>query len=223
MIFKKSFYEELNHLWITRNEQIIWKRQQWKNLKEKAIKIFKQVIKEAKEANFYENLYIISSDDERFKVKYEGLHFVQLVMGSHPTGISKIEYDGFNPKSQPIIEEGGALSIAMGITGNVVIMLFPCKSELHRYEKEYLLLDIFSYPCLVKEHHIKKAVKRFLQFCITTSYVSIYNQSWRERLLSFYLRKKEIIKGKSAKVVLSIVKQTMSKMFLSIASKGILT
>jgi len=222
MIFKKSFYEELNHLWITRNEQIIWKRQQWKNLKEKAIKIFKQVIKEAKEANFYENLYIVSSENITFEEKYEGLHFIQLVMGDHPIGISKIK---FNDKSNSkyIIEKGGALSIAMGVTGDVVIMLFPCKSELHRYENEYLLLDIFSIPCLVKEHHIKSAVKRFLQFCIATSYVSIYNQSWRERLLFAYLRKKEIIlKGKSTQVILPIV-ETMSKIFLSIASKGMLT
>ncbi len=149
------------------------------SFRKKAESIFNEIIQQAKDCSFWENLYIQKSP-EKCKTIFEGekylnFNMIALSYGSHPTDISvEIYKSGKRVNERTISETGGAFLISQIPNGGVTFYLYSSSSELHKADEYPKLIRVYKKPCDVKERQIWRCAIRLLNFSHDTSYASFY-------------------------------------------------
>lgn len=145
------------------------RREAWKNLYARTMKIFKDIETESNNQNFSEKIYIIDSSKNPIE-KTQNQNYMGLQMGLHPIGISKQVNDPITREysDSTVIERGGQLVFSQSPKGKVVIFLHPSKSDVVKIQDEYLIYKIFKHPNDVTIRKIYKSIKLFFWY----SYIS---------------------------------------------------
>ena len=156
----------------------LWdKRQQWGYVVRTATKVFEEVIVAGKESNYWESLFIQSSNTKPTweGKKYTNFSFIALCLGQHATDISFVEYkEGKRIKPGIISEIGAAFLISQLPNGGVTFNIYPCSSEMHNSDRESKLIKVFERPYDIDEAHIRQAVRKMLHHANDTSYTQFY-------------------------------------------------
>lgn len=145
---------------------------------EKIEKHFGVVCESAKNANFFEKLYV-SRDDENRQI--------QLFSGKHPIGSSGVTRDAFGREIGRKLhtEHGAALVLSQSILGDVAVILYPYSSEKLTQVQPYIIWAMFSDPTKITDAVLKSATRDFFIYMRVTSV--LFSESLSDRLLIQYL------------------------------------
>jgi hypothetical protein len=132
-------------------------------------------------------------------------------MGNHPVGILKNEHDittGKIIKRELIIEIGGTLLFTQGPRGEVVVVIYPCKSALIKFEDEHLVYKIYRNPSKISDKHLIKIVKYYFKYIYITSYIGESNIF--DRLMILWIKfRAEFDILKFGKKIFGVIKTTI--------------
>jgi hypothetical protein len=107
-------------------------------------------------------------------------------MGNHPVGIIKNEQNpvtGNTKRMEFLVENGGTLLFTQGPRGEVVILIYPCKSDVIKFEDEHLVFKIFKSPCSISNKELIKIIKFYFSYVYFTSYIGKANIFDRLRIM----------------------------------------
>jgi len=160
-------------------------REDWSSFSEKAKDFFQKIIDEFEKDQFFDKLYI----DEGVLpfVERKNQNTISLRFGSHPTGISSIEYypDSKLKSAKATIERGGALLYSQSINGQVVCIIYGSKSELIKPKDDYFVFKRYKQPNKISEEELIKATKVFFWYARITSFITRFS-IWDTYKLDFY-------------------------------------
>jgi hypothetical protein len=114
----------------------------------------------AKEARWWENIYVERDDSHRS---------IRLFFGTHPM-------PGIHPND---VETGASLTVSQASTANVVVFFFPFESENVRRSKPRLIWGQFDGPQDIHAAATRKMVRDFLVYARVSS--GLMAPSWLDR------------------------------------------
>ncbi|MFV9482259.1 hypothetical protein ACNI3T_00400 [Christiangramia sp. ASW11-125] len=162
-------------------------RKKWENLKLRVEAYYKPLLKELKEHFKFEFFYLSFSEDYLEKKQSLNQNFIQISMGSHPVGIiSNIKDAKTNEKSGIISEKGGTLSFSQGPQGEVMVLIYSCKSEVFKFEDDYIVYGIYKSPEKITKNRMSRIIKFYFKFMYITSIVG--KSSTSDRLLINFVK-----------------------------------
>jgi len=139
------------------------KRQSWNDLAERSTKLFETVITEAKDVKFFENLYI--EDSRKGKSTEHMPKFIMFFCGRHPVGTSTLE-----DNSKLAVESGATLTFSQCVFGDVMCIMYPFKSDLHKRNENHFILSMPKDPTWYTEKRINNFIKYFFSYCQASSF-----------------------------------------------------
>jgi hypothetical protein len=143
-------------------QQLWYRRLNWTIHSEIAFEYFQKVVREAKEAGYFETLYASPANSGSAVRLFAGSHPVE----SMPAGLGS---DG-RPTSQRLISEGGAeLVISLSVTGEVAVLLYPFISERHARREKQLVWAIYSDPTEITRQRLKRMTDDFFTYMRASS------------------------------------------------------
>lgn len=174
-----------------------YKMLNWKVHVEKIERHFGTVCEQAKNAGFFENLYVSRNDEHRQ---------IQLFAGKHPIGISEVTRDALGREiSQKFhTEHGAALVLSQSALGDVAVILYPYTSEKLARIQPHIIWAIFSDPTQITSAVLRSATRDFFRYIRVSS--ALFSESALDRLRIQYLEfrsKKYTGGGGIAKLVFS--------------------
>jgi hypothetical protein len=182
-------------------ESLDEKRRCWNCLADTSTKLFKALINEAKNARFFESLYI--KDSRKITDTEHMPRFIMLFWGNHPVGVSTLENN-----SKVVVEGGATLTLSQSVFGDVICIMYPFKSELHKREEEYFILSKPKHPNWYTEERINTFIKYFFSYCQASSFAGKPDIIDKYRIYKLIAMNK--IKSKNlAKAVSSLIEATL--------------
>lgn len=160
----KRFLERHQKKFLEGYQQVISKRKSWDTARCRFLSIFESVKADVTELKMFENLYVIDSQSR--VITKNGLNFVMLTWGRHPVGVNTTDNN-----SRLVIERGCTLTFSQSIFGDVICIMYPFKSELHKRTEEYLFLSRPKPPDWFTEKRIIKYVKWFFSYSQVSSFI----------------------------------------------------
>jgi hypothetical protein len=99
-------------------------------------------------------------------------------------GIKQDEKDQFTGKrsSKLVSETGGALLFTQGPQGEVLVLIYPCDSEVLKFNDKHITYKIYAYPCKITKQELQKIIKFYFRFVYMTSFVGRIGLTDRLRL-----------------------------------------
>lgn len=151
------------------------RRQGWNSFRKRAKEIFQQILTEFEKDHFFDTLYIQEANFQLIERKNQNT--LTLKFGNHPTGISTREYslDGDLKSGKAEVERGGALHYSQGANGQIVCIIYGCKSELIKPKDEWFLFKRYNNPDDIDEKELLKATKAFFWYTRITSYITRFS------------------------------------------------
>ena len=181
------------------------KRSAWNGLADKLVRIFDTVVKDAKTVGLFENLYV---EDSRKRKSTENMpRFVMLFWGRHPVGTSTLDQN-----NKLASEGGGTLTFSQSIFGDVICVMYPFKSDLHKRNEEFFILSSPKHPNWYTEGRIVKYIEYFFSYSQASSFVGAPDAIDKLRIgkLVFYDRLKKVnlpqVISSLIKTLLTIIK-----------------
>jgi len=197
----RSYVEAEMKRYLDGREQIISKRKAWKEFQESAEHLFSEYIDSVQELGYKYWLYQHSTPENKlsdFDHKY-----VTLFFGKDSTGL----YELTNDEKPKIDHQGGcALHISQLVTGDVTVVFYPFKSELHVPNEEQLLYGIYSSPVKISKKKLDCLVKLLFCYARSTSYAR--NVDWRDRILVRWMRSRNWWYGRDKKGLVKNIVET---------------
>lgn len=190
-----EYLNDQTNLFRKDSKKLAERRSQWPNFEKRAIKQINEWIEDAQKSGYYEYLYLITDKDIPNRTS-QNQSFLQFYAGSRPTGITATIKDKLTINLQGVSEDSGCLSIIQEPRGGVFFLAFPAKSDVLKWEDDYILINFFKSPDEVEWYDIRKAIEFYLRFA---RYTSIYSEPtiWE----SFELWKMKL----KAKVILNVL------------------
>ncbi|TDW52720.1 hypothetical protein EV144_1011412 [Flavobacterium sp. 270] len=113
-------------------------------------------------------------------------------MGKHPMGIiNKIKDENTNLSGTELLsEKGGTLSFSQRPQGEVMIILYSCKSEVYNFEDEFIIYGIYSSPNKITSKKLKRIIRFYFKFMYITSFVGKVTYGDRLHIMLIKLRSK---------------------------------
>jgi len=181
----KKFVKKQNKKFIKGFEQKNDYRKQWSSLEKRINKIYSPLLEELKNDFHFEFFYLKSRKDFTSNKSNTNQNFIQFFMGNHMVGILNEERDNVSGKikSNLITESGGALLFSQGPQGEVLVAVYPCKSDVFKYEDDHIVYKIYKNPCRITEEKLIKIVKFYFRFMYMSSYVGNINIFDRLKIL----------------------------------------
>jgi hypothetical protein len=150
----------------------------WKVHVEKIEKHFEAVCEQAREANFFENLYVSRNDEYRQ---------IQLFAGQHPIGSSEVTRDALGREITHKLhtEHGAALVLSQSTLGDVAIILYPYSSEKLSRIQPHIIWAVFSDPTQITDSVLRSATRDFFRYMRVSS--ALFSESSLDRFRIQYL------------------------------------
>lgn len=173
-------------------QRVIDNRKDWEYLKSNVKSVYNPLLKELKENFKFEFFYLSFSEDYFDKKEFANQNFIQISMGKHPMGIIKKIKDENTDRSgsELLSEKGGTLSFSQGPQGEVMIIIYSCKSEVYNFEDEFIIYGIYSSPNKITAKKLKKIIKFYFKFMYITSFVGKVTYIDRLQIMFIKLRSK---------------------------------
>jgi hypothetical protein len=173
------------------------RRREWSGFAGKARECFDGIIQSCKDHELFEFLYIHEPQS-----RLDGQPCITLIWGQHPTGY-------FKSKNKLSVEHGCALHFVQGVHGNVICILYPFESDLHKPSEKYLLFKIFKSPRYISPFALREAIHSMFSYAQVTSCFG--NPDLADKLRIGFLRiKTRLSEIRNKDVLLAIVKHLIS-------------
>ena len=127
------------------------KRNEWNSFADLASELFKSVVDEGKEIELFDRLYL--SDSRNDNQTNNMPNFIMLQWGGHPVGTSTLESN-----IRLALEWGGTLTFSQSVFGDVVCIIYPLKSDLHKRNEDFFFLSSPHHP----KWYTKKRIIKFI-------------------------------------------------------------
>ncbi len=194
---------ENHHDKFKKGADIVWsKRDKWNTLADRLVKIFDTVVKDAKTIGLFENLYV---EDSRKRKSTENMpKFVMLFWGQHPVGTSTLKQN-----NKLASEGGGTLTFSQSVFGDVICVMYPFKSDLHKRNEEFFILSLPKHPDWYSEDRIRKYIKYFFSYSQASSFIGAPDAMDKVRIgkLVFYDKLKKV---NLPQVISSLIKSLLA-------------
>ena len=171
----EDLIEKQRKLYTSHMKSVEDRRQDWISFSERAKKIFKQILSEFDKQPFFDTLYI---DEGSFPlIERKNQNTITLRFGNHPTGIGTTEYytDGKLKSGKAEIERGGALHYSQSPNGQIVCIIYGCKSELIKPKDEWFIFKRYKSPKDINEKELLKATIAFFWYTRITSFITHFS------------------------------------------------
>lgn len=195
-------------------ERVEENRKRWADLKLRVKRYYQPLLDELKEHFKFEFFYLSFSEDYFTQEQSLNQNFIQISMGSHPVGIiSNIKNAENNTTLNIITEKGGTLSFSQGPQGEVMVLMYSCKSDVFKFEDDYIVYGIYRSPEKITKRRMERIIKFYFKFMYITSIVGHTNTYDRLIIIFVKMRGKfDLIKSGGAvlKIFKKLLKTTAS-------------
>jgi len=187
-------------------KEVLSKRQSWESFADLTVSLFNTVVDEGNKIQLFDYLYV--SDSRKDNQTNKMPNFIMLYWGEHPVGTSTLELN-----SQLAVEGSCTLTFSQSVFGDVICIMYPFKSELHKRNEEFFLLSSPHQPEWYTEKRILGFIKYFFSYSQTSSFIGKPDIIDRFRVgklvIADKLKKANLSKaiGSLAKSILSVVKK----------------
>jgi hypothetical protein len=187
----KKFVKRQNTKFINGFELINTNRGQWADLENRIKNNYQPLINELEKNFKFEYFYLHTRKELAQGDSNTNQNFIQFYMGNHLVGIVKNEQNPITSKTKRmefIIENGGTLLFTQGPRGEVMIVIYPCKTDVIKYEDEHLVYKIYKNPSSISDRQLIKIIKFYFRYVYFTSYIGNANIFDRLRVLLINFR-----------------------------------
>jgi hypothetical protein len=182
----KKFVKSQNMKFIKGFELINNTRGQWTDFENRVKSTYQPLIDELKENFKFEYFYLHTRKELTHESNNTNQNFIQFYMGNHPVGVVKNEHNpetGKIKKIEFLVENGGTLLFTQSPRGEVIVLIYPCKSDVIKYDDEHLVYKIFKNPCGISTKHLTRIIKFYFNYVYITSYLGKANIFNRLRIM----------------------------------------
>lgn len=177
-------------------QQAYIRRVMWLSFEERLKSVFAEIDSRGCDANELGTLYLsfIKSSNPAYHkpwvYRFNSINQAQVSVGWRRLGVWHTigSKDMENPKEA--MEVGATISFSQDITGKVMVLLSPYKSDLAKVDEENFILVFGANPNDLTEKVIRRHLKTFFRYCVATSMVSVGN--YRDYLFRQWLRLRDI-------------------------------
>lgn len=198
------------------------RRVMWLSFEVRLRTVYSEIDNHGNDAATLGNLYLTFSKtllpayrDSRV-FQYNSLNQATISAGWRRLGVwhnlNKGEFLETKPKQA--MESGAAISFSQDITGKVMVLLSPYKSDLAKVDEDNFILAFGVEPNNLTEQAIRRLLKTFFRYCAATSMVSY---SYSDYIFRLWLRLRDI---RNRKIQKDALFQFTEKLLFFVLSAG---
>ena len=196
----QKFVKKQKELFLNGFERVNRNRHEWQNFNDRVKATYNPLLSELKLHFQFDFFYLIETKDIPHKKEKENQNFITLYMGSHPTGIvtTKVKEDK-SFSTELSVEKGGQLVFSQGPQGEVLVLMYACRSDEFKFHDDYIVYKIYASPLKITRRTLHRIVRFYFRFIYVSSYLGQVNSIDRIRIAYIKWRSKfDILKvGKS--------------------------
>lgn len=159
------------------------RRAMWCSFEDRLKQEFSEIDSHGVDAGRLGNLYLsfshqsLSAHSQSHACKLNALNQAQISVGWRRMGVWHTI--GVKDSSEPkeAMESGATISFSQDITGKVMVLLSPYKSDLVKVNEENIILLFGVNPNDLTKDVIQRLLKTFFRYCAATSMVSVGSYS----------------------------------------------
>lgn len=180
------------------------RRVMWLSFEERLRSVFTEIDSRGFDADELGTLHLSSNHstnpayNKPWVYRHNSLNQAQISVGWRRLGVwhTIASDDLTNPKEA--MEAGASICFSQDITGKVMVLLSPYKSDLAKVNEENFILVFGAEPNDLTENAIRGLMKTFFRYCVATSMISGGN--YRDYLFRLWLGLRDIRNRKIQKI-----------------------
>ncbi|MGV8900310.1 MAG: hypothetical protein ACOH2B_13850 [Burkholderiaceae bacterium] len=182
------------------------RRVMWLSFEERLRSVFDEIDSRGHDSDELGTLYLSSikssnpAYNKPWMYRYNSLNQAQLSVGWRRLGVWHTigSKNLLNPTEAA--EAGASICFSQDITGRVMVLLYPYKSDLAKVNEENFVLVFGAEPNDLTKSAIRRLIKTFFRYCVATSMISAGN--YRDYLFRLWLGLRDIRNRKIQKIAI---------------------
>lgn len=157
------------------------RRIMWLSFEDRLRSVFDEIDSQGSDAEELGNFYLSFSKtafpaySQPYVYRFNSLNQAQLSVGWRRIGVWHSLGEGESLKPKEAMESGAAISFSQDITGKVMVLLSPYKSDLAKVNEDNFILAFGVEPNDLTKPAIRRLLKTFFRYASATSMVSVGN------------------------------------------------
>ncbi|WP_296749145.1 hypothetical protein [Thiobacillus sp.] len=182
------------------------RRVMWLSFEDRLHSVFSEIDSQGVDAGELGNFYLSSSKQsfpaygQPYVFRFNSLNQAQVSVGWRRMGVWHSLGNGELLKPNEAMENGAAISFSQDITGKIMVLLSPYKSDVAKVNEDNFILVFGVEPNDLTEERIRKLFKIFFRYCAATSMVSV--GSYSDYVFRLWLGLRDIRNRKIQKVAI---------------------
>lgn len=181
------------------------RRVMWLSFEDRLRAVFEEIDSKGHDASELGNIYLSFSKtsfpaySQSYVYRFNSLNQAQISVGLRHIGVWHSLGDGALLKPKAAMESGATISFSQNITGKVMVLLYPYKSDLARVNEDNFILLLDADPNDLTEQKLRCLINIFFRYCAATSMFSVV--SYGDYIFRLWLGLRDIRNRKIQKVV----------------------
>lgn len=197
------------------------RRVMWLCFEERLRAVFAKIDNKGNDASELGNFYLSFSKNSfpaysRSNLyRFNSLNQAQISVGWRRIGVWHSLGEGALLEPKLAVESGATISFSQDITGKVMVLLSPYKSDLARVKEENIILLFGADPNNLTERKLRQLLNTFFRYCAATSMVSV--GSYGDYIFRLWLGLRDIRNRKIQKFVVFRLLEKLLILCLAVA------
>lgn len=181
------------------------RRVMWLSFEDRLRAVFAEIDSKGNDASELGNFYLSFSKtsypapSQSYVYRFNSLNQAQISVGWRRIGVWHSLGEGPLLEPKEAMESGATISFSQDITGKVMVLLYPYKSDLAKVNEDNFILLFGADPNDLTEQKLRRLLNTFFRYCAATSMVSI--GSYGDYIFRLWLGLRDIRNRKIQKVV----------------------
>lgn len=199
------------------------RRVMWLNFEDRLRAVFAEIDSKGNDASELGNFYLSFSKNSfpayspSYVYRFNSLNHAQIAVGWRRLGVWHSLGEGALLEPKAVMESGATISFSQDITGKVMVLLYPYKSDLAKVNEDNFILLFGADPNDLTEQKLRRLLNTFLRYCAATSMVSA--GSYGDYIFRLWLELRDIRNRKIQKVV--VLRLLEKLLILGLAVAGV--
>jgi hypothetical protein len=181
----QRFTKRQRDRFIKAHDDLNSRRLAWISFEERVRKVYNPILEELTLEKFHVIDFRLKSRKEIFPEENEtNRNFIQLKMGMISIGLTE-----FEPNSKKLLfENGGILLFSQDPQGKVIVIFYPCKSEVYQIKEDHIVYGVYKHPSKLRSFKLERLFRFYLRFMYRTSILGKPSLIMRTRLMLIRFR-----------------------------------